>query len=56
MYLSIFTTVYEIYKDKSDSGSVGYLHSPCSFPCVYVESSFALCGRPVQAAIHLLVC
>ena len=34
---------------------VGYLHSPCSFPCVFVDSSFVLCGHPVRAAIHFLV-
>ena len=45
----------KIYKDKSESGSVGYSHLPSSFPFVYVDSSFALYGRPVRAAIHLLV-
>ena len=34
---------------------VGYSHLPCSFPYVYVDSSLILCGRPVRAAIHLLV-
>ena len=34
---------------------IGYLHLLCSFPCIYVNSSFILCGRPVRAAIHLLV-
>ena len=31
---------------------VGYSHSPCRFPCVFVDSSFVLCGNLVQAAIH----
>ena len=34
---------------------VGYSHLPCSFPCIYVDSSFIWCGRLVQVAIHLLV-
>ena len=49
-----YATVYEIYKDKSESESVGYLHSPCSFPSVYVDNYFVLCGRPVRVAIHSL--
>ena len=51
---SIFTTIYKNLQDKRESGSVGYSHSPCSFHYVYVDSYFVLCGRPVQAAIHLL--
>ena len=50
-----FATVYEMYKNKSQSGSVGYSHSPCSFPYVLVNRSLVLCGSPVRAAIHLLL-
>lgn len=35
--------------------SVAYSDSPRSFLYVYVDSSSVLCGRPVRAAIHLLV-
>ena len=35
--------------------TVGYSHSPCSFPCIFVDSYLVLCGPPVQAAIHLSV-
>ena len=36
-------------------GAVGYSHFRCSFPYVLVDSSLALYGRLVWAAIHLLV-
>ena len=36
-------------------GAVGYSHFLRSFPYVLVDSSLALYGRPVWAAIHLLV-
>ena len=52
---SIYTAVYRNLQDKSESGSVGYSHSLCSFPCVLVDSTSVLCGRPSWAAIHLLV-
>ena len=35
-------------------GAVGYSHFLCSFPYVLVDSSLALYGRLVWAAIHLL--
>ena len=52
---STHTTVYKNLQDKSESGSVGYLHSLCRFPCIFVDRTFILCGRPVRAAIHLSV-
>ena len=53
-FLSINTTVYKNLQNKSESGSVGYSHSSCSFHYVFVDSTLVLCGRPVRAAIHLL--
>ena len=53
--LLFYFTVYEIYRDKSKSASVGYLHFLCSFPYVHLDCSFVLCGHLVQVALYLLV-
>ena len=52
LFILLFT---KNLQDKSESGSVGYSHSSCSFHYVFVDSTLVLCGRPVRAAIHLLV-
>ena len=48
-------TLWEIYEGKSESGSVGLLALPGSFRSPFVDSTCSLFGRPVRAAIQLLL-